>query len=121
MSNPDVVPMIDPSVIASLRELDDDGGSSLLIEVIDLYVNEASAQVAALQSALQSGDLRALERTAHTLKSSSANVGALGFAALCADIEHHGRAANATDLDELVGRAQQQYVEVCKALAAVKG
>jgi HPt (histidine-containing phosphotransfer) domain-containing protein len=37
---------------------------------------------------LPTGDLDRMARAAHTLKSSSAAVGALAFSQMCADIEH---------------------------------
>lgn len=120
MHDTDSEPLVDPDVIATLRELGGSGDPGLLVEVIDLFLQDADAHVGSLRRALEQGDLKLLERTAHTLKSSSANVGALSFSRLCFEIEKLGRASSSEGLAELVERVQRRYPDVRAALEAAK-
>src|SRR6185295_11603483 len=70
---------IDPGVIEGLRELGGAEDPGLLVELIDLYLADAPLRMAEIEQSLASGDWKLLERAAHTLKSASANIGALGL------------------------------------------
>jgi HPt (histidine-containing phosphotransfer) domain-containing protein len=120
MSDPQSVPVLDQSVIATLKELGGAEEPGLFVELVDLFLEDAQVHLQALEKALATGDLKLLERTAHTLKSSSANVGALRFSRVCLDIELRSRAAQREGLPELVARAGERYGEACQALRAAK-
>ena len=51
---------------------------------------------------LGEGDCHAVERTAHTLKGASANVGATGLAEVCAQVEMRAREGQLGDTADLV-------------------
>ncbi len=61
--------------------------------LIDSYLGELPRLVARLEQALERRDRESLHRAAHTLKSSSANMGALRLSQLCADLEDRSRDA----------------------------
>jgi len=69
-----------------------------------------------LDSALEHSDPTALERAAHALKSSSANLGALGLSALFRDIEAAGREKDLDRAVSLVQRSSQEFARVQEAL-----
>jgi len=73
--------------LLKLRELDPTGGSALLRRIMKAYEESSIRLVRQLVQALQAGDGPAIRQAAHTLKSSSASVGAIKFAEVCADIE----------------------------------
>jgi|LNFM01.1.fsa_nt_gb HPt (histidine-containing phosphotransfer) domain-containing protein len=83
--------MLDAQAIAALRALQVPGRPSILLRVMDLFASSAQALVAELEQALESGDLPTIMRAAHTLKSSSANIGATELAAHSKRIEQCGR------------------------------
>jgi HPt (histidine-containing phosphotransfer) domain-containing protein len=114
------VPIVDSRVIQSLKELGGDEDPGLFVEVVDLFLGDAETKLHDLSRALASGDVKLLERTAHTLKSSSANVGALRLSRLCLEIEMLGRAARTDGAQELVGEAARLYAESRTALEALK-
>ena len=93
---------VDRSVLISLLAFLGDRAPAAEGRLIDTYLRELPRIVARLQEALPEGDQESLHRGAHTLKSSSANVGALRLSALCAELEArtadviHGDAAHAT-------------------------
>jgi len=80
------------------RLLDITGGDvEFLDELVDTYLDDGRAQVAALEAAVASDAVEDLVRPAHTLKSSSANVGALQLAEACRELEATARAGAVDD------------------------
>ena len=114
------VPIVDTSVIASLKELGGEDDPGLFVEVVDMFLEDAEKHVDNLRTALASGDIKLLERTAHTLKSSSANVGAMRFSKLCFEIEQRGRSSQIDGVQALVEQAVRHYAEARLALEAQK-
>jgi HPt (histidine-containing phosphotransfer) domain-containing protein len=95
-------PAIDRETLERL--LDITGGDvEFLDELVDTYLEDGRAQVAALKAAVAAGVPEDLVRPAHTLKSSSANVGALDLADACRQLETVARAGAADDAERLVG------------------
>ncbi|HLM47474.1 MAG TPA: response regulator, partial [Myxococcaceae bacterium] len=82
---------LDRSVLAGLRELQEEGEPDILGELIGLFLTDAPPQLVALREAAEAGDARSVERIAHTLKGSCGNMGAVGMAALCTELEGMGR------------------------------
>lgn len=82
--------VIDIAALEALRSLDD--GASLVNDVVGTFLKHAANLVEEFAHAESVGDGAAMLRIAHTLKSGSANVGAVRFSALCASLEKHLRA-----------------------------
>ena len=121
MASSDQESVLDLETIATLKELGGDDDPDLFTELVDLFVTDAKVQIAELRRALREGDLRLLERTAHTLKSSCGNVGALTMSKLCFEIEQLGRASKLDGAGPLVERTAEQYERVQVALNQQKG
>ena len=81
---------LDHSAIEAVRQLDPDGQDRLLSRLIALYRDDSSQLLADMDNGLKVGDAEAVARAAHTLKSSSANLGATNVAAIARQIEHLG-------------------------------
>lgn len=113
-------PVIDLEVVESLKALDEDGGCGLFLELIDLFVDDAATQLRTLQTALANGDIKSLERAAHTLKSSSANIGASRLSGVCHELEKLGRAGTLEGVETLVARTDAEYAQVCEVLASMR-
>ena len=56
-------------------------------EICSLFLQEVRQTTAQLEAALESGDMKAAKKAAHTIKGSAGNVGADEVAALALDIE----------------------------------
>lgn len=78
---------IDTSVLKQLGLLRPDGADEVIARLCDLYIADAPHKLQAMVDALENGDLAVLGDAAHSLKSSSANVGALRLSQLCAALE----------------------------------
>lgn len=84
------VPAIDAQVLQGLREYDDEDEPFVNL-LIETYLHEAPNHIATLQSAVKTQNAKALKEAAHTLKSSSAQLGALQFSEFCKELEYMGQ------------------------------
>jgi CheY-like chemotaxis protein len=112
--------LLDLHRLDQLSELQSDSQPSLVRELIDLFVADAPAQVAALNMALQAGDLAALRRIAHRLLSSTQNIGAVQMSACCAAIEAAAQAGHADALAPLLQSLTRGTPAVAAALQAAR-
>jgi HPt (histidine-containing phosphotransfer) domain-containing protein len=84
---------IDFHVLQSLRELDDEDDPDFLGELIKIYLLDAPQHLETIKEAIFLGDADSLKLASHTLKSSSANLGAVSFSEVCKELELMGRVA----------------------------
>ena len=92
---------LDASALDALRALEKDGARSVLRGVLDIYLKSTPALVAAIQAGAAANDWKRVGHAAHSLKSSSRNVGATRLSEICGDLERaadEGRTAEATRL-----------------------
>jgi histidine phosphotransfer protein HptB len=76
--------LIDRSVF---DELKDTAGAEFVVELVDTFFEEAPGLLDDMRRALAAGDLPALKRAAHSLKSNASTFGALPLAALARAVE----------------------------------
>ncbi|MCZ0903213.1 response regulator, partial [Microcoleus sp. HI-ES] len=82
---------IDFHILQNLRELDDDEDPDFLGELIKIYLVDAPQHLETIKEAIFLGDADSLKLASHTLKSSSANLGAVSFSAVCKEVVYFGR------------------------------
>jgi HPt (histidine-containing phosphotransfer) domain-containing protein len=87
-------PVLDAACMNELRALDPDGKTQLVKRVLATYQASLAKLVEQLRLARADGAWDKVSRVAHTLKSSSASIGALALSGLCADIERLLRAGD---------------------------
>ena len=85
-------------------------------ELVDTYIEDGRNQVEGLRAALERGDTEALVRAAHSLKSSSVNVGALALGDRCRALEEAGRGGPVSDGIEQVATIAADFDEAVAAL-----
>lgn len=91
---------LDPGAVTRLRELDPTGASGLIERVLHAFEDSVARLSPTLSQARSTGDLQTIRHVAHTLKSSSASIGALKLSQLCADIEVMARQSLTQGIDE---------------------
>lgn len=91
--------VLDEQALERLRELDPQGTNGLIKRVLKAFEGSLQRLLVQLQDARRQGDHAAIRHVAHTLKSSSASVGALELSRLCAEIERRIRQDETQDLD----------------------
>ena len=90
-------PAIDPAAFANLVEITG-GDLEFVDELVDTYLEDGEAQIAALRSAVAAGaNPDDLVRPAHSMKSSSINVGALALGDLARHLEEAARRGDVLD------------------------
>jgi HPt (histidine-containing phosphotransfer) domain-containing protein len=82
--------VLDEGVLAELRE-SVGGDEAFVKELVDAYLTESPAYLEAVRAAAAANDTAAAVRPAHTLKSSSAAIGAMRVSLLAKRIEHAAR------------------------------
>jgi len=102
-----------------LREMLDimGGDFGLLVRV---YLEETPRRLAELESAADAGDSESMIAIAHTLKSSSANLGALELAARARGMEETLRAAPSEPMTQRVVRIREEYDRVAAEFATLE-
>ena len=110
--------VLDAQALARLQELDPEGKAGLVKRVLETYTRSLASLLAQLASAREAADATGQRHVAHTLKSSSASVGALKLSELCADIERRLREGA---LDGLDGHLDVLRAEGARVLAALRG
>ena len=111
---------LDQGALLQLKSLNTaDGSGPLLNRLIDVYQSEAPKLMTRLIKASRVGNLGELEMAAHTLKSSSAQLGAIEFSDTCKALEMIGKGKedeNCHSLVALIDCAKNQLDQVIDLL-----
>jgi HPt (histidine-containing phosphotransfer) domain-containing protein len=110
--------VIDRSVLASLRELQDEGDPDIVAEVGGLFIKHSPDKVDAIMQSVENGDDKGLHMAAHSLKSSSAYVGAMRLSALAKELELMGRSNSLGGARELAQSLKTEFLQVMTVLEA---
>jgi signal transduction histidine kinase/DNA-binding response OmpR family regulator len=115
-------PVLDPAALDQIAALSGAPESGLLARVIATYLNSSVPLGAELREAWQRADAAAIGRTAHRLRSSSAQLGAVRVARICGAIESEARAEEPelAALEPLVARLGDELVRVRERLASIR-
>jgi signal transduction histidine kinase/CheY-like chemotaxis protein len=92
-----------------LIALRDQAGQKVVVSVVNTYLSDAPKQLAALRQALDRSDALVVERTAHSLKSSSAIVGGGTLSDVCHEIERIGHDGDLNAAGTLVEKAERTF------------
>jgi HPt (histidine-containing phosphotransfer) domain-containing protein len=84
------VPVVDERVLSEVMESTGDD-IEFVRELVDTYLADTPTQLEAMTAAVEADDAAALVRPAHTLKSSSATVGAMRLSSVARELEMAGR------------------------------
>ncbi|GMV60005.1 MAG: hypothetical protein AMXMBFR72_30980 [Betaproteobacteria bacterium] len=111
--------VLDGTVIERIRDMERRGAARLLERLIATYLGTAAKLVADTERALEQEDAAALRQAVHTLKSSSANLGAARLAQRCAELEALARAGRVLAARQDWPAARDEYRRVARALQAM--
>ena len=114
-------PFLDPEALRRLRELDPKGDNRLLERVAKAFESSVSRLIPQLEEAHQQHDLAAIVHVAHTLKSSSASIGALKLSQLCSEIETMIRRQATEDPSPKIREVPSEVQRVLAALRTLLG
>ncbi|MET0231158.1 MAG: ATP-binding protein, partial [Rhodanobacteraceae bacterium] len=112
-ASPPPMTALDAGIVGDL--LDTMGGE--FGDLVRVYLEDAPQHVTQLVVAAETGNAAAQVSPAHTLKSSSANIGATQLSELARGIEHAARAGIATGPAELAAGLRAEYERVAEELS----
>ena len=108
--------VLDPTALSGLVQLDPTGANRLLPRVFNTYVVSLARLMEQLAQSRETGDHAGIRLAAHTLKSSSASVGALALSALCAEAEQAVREGRPDALPLVLDHLQAEAARVDSAV-----
>ncbi|HMD61689.1 MAG TPA: Hpt domain-containing protein [Opitutaceae bacterium] len=101
--------IIEPEAIATLKELNPDDGGAFLKEIVGIYLEDTPRRIEDLKTSLASGDAALFTRTAHTIKGSSANVGAVALVRVAERMESMSRKDGLGAVGDLLADCEEQF------------
>lgn len=88
------------------------GDPALLLELVGIFVAEASTRMSELRDAQATENAKEIERVAHSLKGSASILGASALQQSCAELELAGAARRFDLAPELIARLDQELGRV---------
>lgn len=111
--------VIDKNVLDSLLEAVG-GDGEFLTELLDTYFADTPQQFAAMHSAITDENPEDFRRAAHSLKSNSANFGAMALSEKAKNLEDLGRAGQLDQATVPLEEAEDEYTKVKSALELIQ-
>lgn len=115
--SPALAAVLDAQAVARLQALDPRGENRLLERVLDAFFDSLAKHGDELRDARHAGDLDALRAVVHTLKSSSASIGATQLSQRCAEVEGLARQGAAFAFGEPLDALHAELTRIQDALA----
>ncbi|MDY6939020.1 MAG: PAS domain S-box protein [Cyanobacteriota bacterium] len=112
--------ILDREALKALRSLIGEEDLETFIEVLDSYLNESPQLMQNIEDAIGAEDIMALQMAAHTLKSTSATLGANDLATLCGKLEGFSKTESLDVASELLARVVAEYPKTEMALQAIR-
>lgn len=109
---------LDRSILDKLRELQDDGDPDIIAEVGGLFLEHSPQKVESIMQAVESRDANGLKTAAHSLKSSSAIVGAMRLSEMSRELEMMGQSQALDGAEEKAERLKIEFMRVMMELEA---
>lgn len=108
--------ILDPQAISNLRELQEEGEPDIVAELAGIFLEHAPSRILSMKMALEKGDFETLFMEAHSMKSSSASIGALKLSAICKELETIGREEKPDRAKELIAELAVEFDRVRTSL-----
>jgi len=109
-------PSIDSEAISNLRELNPEDGGEFLREIFAIYLEDTPKRITEMKEALAKGDAATFARAAHTIKGSSANVGAKVMKSIAERLEHTARKDGLANVSSGVADCEAEFAIVAVEL-----
>jgi len=107
---------VNADIIENLKSL---GGMELLAELHTVFISTSEPIIADLHKAIAAGDALAVQDKAHSLKSSSGNMGALQLSQICLQLEKMGQAKDLTQAKAVAQSLDQEFKQVSLELGEI--
>jgi two-component system sensor histidine kinase/response regulator len=108
--------VLDSAALDAIRSLQSDAAPRLLAQVVQIYLDSTPALIEQLRTGMHRSDHDTIRAAAHSLKSSSANLGANTLAGLCRSVEMAVRAGSIGPDVPDIQAIEDEYGAVRRAL-----
>lgn len=109
---------VDLAVLNGLEGAQVEGEPDIVVELMELYLEDASGKLAAMHEDLSEKRGKSVGRLAHSLRGSSANLGARRVAALCEELERMNEGETSRAGGALLGRLELELACVRRVFEA---
>jgi CheY-like chemotaxis protein len=103
---------VEPEALSAFARELGGGAADVVAEIVETYLHDTPELIRQMREAVRAGDAAALDRAAHTLKSSSATVGAMTLSSRCRAIEEQARGGRVSDLGDAVRSVEGEFERV---------
>jgi len=111
--------VLDAQALERLRELDPTGENRLMERVVKAFESSVMRLMPQLQDALGANELGGIRHVSHTLKSSSASIGAMKLSRMCSDVESRARHEQTEGMADRIAQLQAEVEIVRVALQRI--
>ena len=105
-------PAVDAALLQALRNTLGEDDPASLSDLLTLFLEDATGLLETTRRAAETGDRAALQRAAHTLKSTGAAFGAMRLSRLCRELEQMSKEGNLGEAAAKAVQAQAAFSEV---------
>jgi histidine phosphotransfer protein HptB len=112
-------PIIDPEAINNLKDLNPGDNGEFLREIVGIYIEDTPNRLTELKTSLAAGDIPTFTRAAHTIKGSSANVGATALKEVAERLEAISRKDGLGAVAPLVADCEQEFARASAELRRI--
>lgn len=120
MNEQNVFPFLDEEVINNMKELGNGDEAFadrlLIVQLMCVYLDNLPERIAELTEAMKKSDIPVIERSAHTLKSSSRLIGLIALAEDCQTLEDIGFSKKLDGAQEVFARIDSACKKVPEIL-----
>jgi HPt (histidine-containing phosphotransfer) domain-containing protein len=113
--------VLDPLAIENLRALNPGDNDEFLREIAGIFLEDTPLRIAELDQSAAANDTPKFTRAAHSIKGSSANIGATALRAVAEKLEHQSRTQGLNGVAPLVEQLKLEFSRTDGALRALIG
>ncbi|MDO8540388.1 MAG: Hpt domain-containing protein [Opitutaceae bacterium] len=111
--------VIDPKAIENLRALNPGDSDEFLREITTIFLEDTPLRITELEQSLVAGDLPRFTRAAHSIKGSSANLGAMALRTTAEKLEQQSRNTGLTNVEALIAQVKVEFARAQSELNAL--
>jgi histidine phosphotransfer protein HptB len=117
---PDVA-IIDLQAIENLRALNPGDDGAFLREIAGIFLEDTPQRLAELEQSLRERDVARFARAAHSIKGSSANLGANSLRSVAEKLEHQARTEGIDQVATLLEQVNAEFAKASRELGKLVG
>lgn len=104
------------SLPEELRQIADDGAAEVLHELFAVFQQDTATRLNEIDAAIRDPNRSVIRSQAHSLKGSSAQLGAPRMAELCLRLEQLAATGSSGEMESLLGEIREAFAQVCARL-----